>query len=93
MARTRKFTGGARRLSTRAKNTKKKLADINRAKNALLRKQKKLITANKRYLAGEAKLAQLTDKYEAVAEEVLRAESDLSNYQRELTYSDLQETR
>ena len=34
--------GASKRLSTRAKTAKKKLADINRAEKALLRKQKKL---------------------------------------------------
>ena len=91
--RTHKYRkGGAKRLSTRAKTTKKKLAKIKVAENVLGRKQKKLATAQGKLLKAEVKVNDLMSKVSMVESEVKAANEDVEYYKRQLSYSDLQET-
>ena len=90
--RTRRFRrGGAPRLSETVKNARKKVAAVKRVEKVLLKKQKKLLTANKKWEAAQCKLVQLEGKYNEVLDEVYKAEAEVSYYKRELSYTDLQE--
>jgi DNA repair exonuclease SbcCD ATPase subunit len=84
--------GGAPKLSSRAKSTKKKLADIKRGEKALQTKQKKLATAQNKLSKAELKVTELMEKLNVVENEVQKANDNLDYYKRQLSYSDLKET-
>ena len=83
---TKKYKrGGLKKMSERAKMSRKKQRDINRAEKLLGMWESKLSKA-------KDKVYDLQNKLDILQGEIIKANSDLNYYKRQLSYSELQET-
>jgi len=90
---TKKYKrGGLKKMSERAKMSRKKQRDINRAEKQLASKEKKLAMGESKLSKAKDKVYDLQNKLDILQGEVIKANSDLNYYKRQLSYSELQET-